>query len=279
MKKFVSILVPTDFSASAKAAAHYAAQLALKMKAKVILLSVVEMDTSEVVLHNWKKLENQLKRAAKRDLEKLLKEVKSRAADGLEISYDIAAGIPMQDVIERYAREKKVDLIVMGTKGATGLRKILRGTNTARVIEHSSVPVIAIPAKATFKQLKKIVYATDLKNVTKEIQSLCAFAGLFQAEILILHTVPAKGRPSRINKKLEPGIIDAAHYSAISYHQVSNDRVSQAISLFVDETQADMLAMFTHELDFYEKLFGQSVTRTLAFESRVPLLVFNRTKK
>ena len=277
MKKFVSILVPTDFSASAKAAAHYAAQLALKMKARVILLSVVEMDTSEVVLHNWKKLENQLKRSAKRDLEKLIKEVKSKATD-LDVSYDIAAGIPMQEVIERYAREKKVNLIVMGTKGATGLRKILRGTNTARVIEHSSVPVIAIPAKATFKQLKKIVYATDLKNVVKEIQSLSALASLFQAEILILHTVPAKGT-GRLNKKLEPEIIEAAHYSAISYHQVRNDRVTQAISRFVDEKQADMLAMFTHELDFYEKLFGQSVTRTMAFESRVPLLVFSRTKK
>ncbi len=277
MKKFVSILVPTDFSASAKAAAHYAAQLALQMKAKVILLSVVEMDTSEVVLHNWKKLENQLKRSAKRDLEKLIKEVKSKATD-LDVSYDIAAGIPMQEVIERYAREKKVNLIVMGTKGATGLRKILRGTNTARVIEHSSVPVIAIPAKATFKQLKKIVYATDLKNVVKEIQSLSALASLFQAEILILHTVPAKGT-GRLNKKLEPEIIEAAHYSAISYHQVSNDRVTQAISRFVDEKQADMLAMFTHELDFYEKLFGKSVTRTMAFESRVPLLVFSRAKK
>ncbi len=277
MKKFVSILVPTDFSASAKAAAHYAAQLALKMKAKVILLSVVEMDTSEVVLHNWKKLENQLRRSAKRDLEKLLKEVKSRAADDLDISYDIAAGIPMQEVIERYAREKKVNLIVMGTKGATGLRKILRGTNTARVIEHSSVPVIAIPAKATFKQLKKIVYATDLKNIAKEIQSLCAFASLFQAEILILHTVPAKGS-GRLDKKLEPELINVAHYSAISYHQVGSDSIDQAISRFVDETQADMLTMFTRELDFYQKLFGKSVTRTMAFQSRVPLLVFNRTK-
>ncbi len=278
MKNFVSILVPTDFSAPAKAAAHYAAQMALMMKAKVILLSVIEMDTSEVVLSNWKKLENQMKRSAKRDLEKLLKEVKEKAGTGLDISYDMAAGIPMQEVIERYARENKVNLIVMGTKGATGLKKILSGTNTARVIERSSIPVIAIPGKAAFKQLKKIVYASDLKHITKEIQSLCAFAGLFQAEILILHTVTAKG-PGRVNKKLEPEIIEAAHYSAISYHQVSNDRIDQAISKFVDETHADMLAMFTHELDFYEKLFGQSVTRAMAFHSRVPLLVFNRSKR
>jgi nucleotide-binding universal stress UspA family protein len=278
MKKFVTILVPTDFSASAKAAAHYAAQLAMRMKAKVILLSVIEMDTSEVVLSNWKKLENQLKSIAKRDLEKLLKEVKSKVHDGLDISYDMDAGIPMEAVIERYAREKKVNLIVMGTKGATGLKKMIRGTNTARVIEHSSIPVIAIPTKATFKQIKKIVYASDLKNVTKEIQSLSALASLFQAEILILHTVPAKGT-GRLKKNLEPEIIEAAHYSAISYHQVTNDRIGPAISKFVDETKADMLAMFTHELDFYEKLFGQSVTRAMAFESRVPLLVFNRSNR
>lgn len=277
MKKIVTLLVPTDFSAAAKGAALYAAQLAVHINAKVILLSVIEMETSETVLSNWKKLEQQMMDAAVRDMQKLLKELKAAVPGDLLITADMAVGIPKSEVIEEYSRKKKVNMIVMGTSGATGLKKILRGTNTARLIAISSRPVLAIPAKATFSPPKKMVYATDMKNIKTEIKTLTAIASLFHSEIMVLHCVPP-GTPSRLDKKLEPNLINQAEYGAISYHQVKTDSIDKAIGKFVDETKADVLVMFTHELGFYEKLLGKSITRTMAFQSRIPLLVYNRSK-
>lgn len=277
MKKIVTLLVPTDFSAAAKAAALYAAQLAVHINAKVILLSVIEMETSETVLSNWKKLEQQMMDAAVRDMQKLLKEVKAAVPGDLNITADMAVGIPKSEVIEEYSRKKKVNMIVMGTSGATGLKKILQGTNTARLIAISSRPVLAIPAKAAFSPPKKMVYATDMKNIKTEIKTLTAIASLFHSEIMVLHCVPP-GTPSRLDKKLEPNLINQAEYGAISYHQVKTDSIDKAIGKFVDETKADVLVMFTHELGFYEKLLGKSITRTMAFQSRIPLLVYNRSK-
>lgn len=277
MKKIVTLLVPTDFSAPAKAAALYAAQLAVHINAKVILLSVIEMETSEMVLSNWKKLEQQMMDAAVRDLQKLLKEVKAAVPGELLITADVATGIPKSEVIEEYSRKHKVNMIVMGTSGATGLKKILRGTNTARLIAISSRPVLAIPAKATFSPPRKMVYATDMKNIKTEIKTLTAIASLFHAEIMVLHCVPP-GTPSRMDKKLEPNLINQAEYGAISYHQVKTDSVDKAIGKFVDDNKADVLVMFTHELGFYEKLLGKSITRTMAFQSRIPMLVYNRSK-
>lgn len=277
MKKIVTLLVPTDFSAAAKAAALYAAQLAVHINAKVILLSVIEMETSETVLSNWKKLEQQMMDAAVRDMQKLLKELKAAVPGDLLITADMAVGIPKSEVIEEYSRKKKVNMIVMGTSGATGLKKILRGTNTARLIAISSRPVLAIPAKATFSPPKKMVYATDMKNIKTEIKTLTAIASLFHSEIMVLHCVPP-GTSSRLDKKLEPNLINQAEYGAISYHQVKTDSIDKAIGKFVDETKADVLVMFTHELGFYEKLLGKSITRTMAFQSRIPLLVYNRSK-
>lgn len=271
----VTLLVPTDFSASAKAAAHYAAKLAVQIQARVILLSVVEMDTSETVLTNWKKLEQQLTRTAHRNLEKLMEEVKAAAGPKLTIAGDVTFGIPMSEAIARYAADQKVNMILMGTKGATGLTKILKGSNTTRLMDISPVPVIAIPAKAEYKGLKKLVYATDLKHVKDEIRILSRIAGLFNAEIMVFHCVPANS-PTRQDRKLEPELIEYAQYGNISYHQVKSDDVGKAIAEFIDTVKADMLVMFTHERDFYEKLLGRSVTRTMAFQSRVPLLVFNR---
>lgn len=271
----VTLLVPTDFSASAKAAAQYAAQLAVQIQARVILLSVVEMDTSETVLSNWKKLEQQLTRTALRNLEKLIGELKDTAGSKLVVAGDVTFGIPMSEAIARYADEQKVNMIVMGTKGATGLKKILKGSNTTRLMDISPVPVIAIPAKAGYTGMKKLVYATDLKHVKEEIRILSRMASLFESEIMVFHCVPANS-PARQDRKLEPELIEYAQYGNISYHQVKSDDVGMAIAGFIDTSKADMLVMFTHERDFYEKLLGRSVTRAMAFQSRVPLLVFNR---
>ncbi|MBL7851135.1 MAG: universal stress protein [Cyclobacteriaceae bacterium] len=272
----VTLLVPTDFSAEAKAAAHFAAKLAVQIQARVILLSVVEMDTTETVLSNWKKLEQQLTRNAQKSLEKLTHEIKTEAGPKLSIASDVTFGIPMSEAIARYASEQQVNMIIMGTKGASGLKKILTGSNTTKLMQISPVPVIAIPAKAVYQGMKKMVYATDLQHVKEEIKVLARIAALFEAEILVFHCVPADSQ-AREDRGLEPELIEQAQYGFISFHQVKSDRVDKAIGDFIDESKADMLVMFTHELDFYEKLFGRSVTRSLAFQSRIPLLVFNRS--
>jgi len=272
----VTLLVPTDSSAAAKAAAHYAAKLALQIKARVILLSVVEMDTSETVMTTWRKLEQQLTLTAQKNLEKLIKEVKAVAGPELTIAGDVTLGIPMSEAIASYAAEHQVNMIFMGTKGASGLKKILKGSNTTRLMEISPVPIVAIPAKAEYTGMKKLVYATDLLHVKDEIRMLARIASLFKAEILVFHCLPADSQ-ARLDRKLEPELIEQAQYGSISYHQVKSDEVSGAIAEFIDKTKADMLVMFTHEKDFYEKLLGRSVTRSMAFQSRVPLLVFNRS--
>lgn len=276
MDKLVTLLVPTDFSAAAKAAARYAASMAAIVNARVILLSVVEMDTEEAVLHNWKTLENQLKRSSLRGLDKLMKEIQAAASKPIEITTDLMVGIPMEDVILQYAKEKKVDLIVMGTKGAKGLKKILSGSKTAHLIEHSSVPILAIPVKATFTQLKKMVYASDLKNVQGETRSLSRIAAYFGAEIMVLHIAPANSA-SRVDRSLEPALIEKSQYGAISFHQLQSDDVAKAIENFIGENKADILVMYTHELDFLERVMDMSVTRKMAFHTKVPLLVFNRS--
>lgn len=274
MRKLSTLLVPTDFSPAAKAAAFYAASMAVQIKAKVILLSVIELEMETAVLQNWKKLEKQLRKSAEASLEKLEKEIRAKVP-GLDLSSDIAAGLPMHEVIERYAAEKKVNMIIMGTKGATGLQKILRGTNTSTLMETSSFPVLAIPSKAVFNQIKTIAYASDLKKIKREALILAAFASLFQARLMIVHAVP-KGTTPRQDKNLEAELIESTKYKAISYHQVSNDSIDEAITSFVVESKADMLVMFTHELDFFEKLLGRSVTREIAFDNKFPLLVVNR---
>src|SRR4029078_9611095 len=83
---------------------------------------------------------------------------------------------------------KKADLVVMGTKGAAGLKGALVGTFTADVIESIDCPLLAVPHQARFTGIKKIVYATNYAfNDFENIEKVVEFAKYFNAEVILLH--------------------------------------------------------------------------------------------
>lgn len=278
MKK---ILVLTDFSKLSQVAISYAIGIAKKMEAKIILLSVINASSSSNTLMNWKRLEEEMIKGAQRDADELLGALKKEQGK-VKITYHSMLGFPLADMIDQFAVKNKVDLIVMGTKGATGLKKVTIGSNASAVIDRSSVPVVVVPGENTFKAIRKIVYATDYKNLTTEIKTVVKFAQYFNAPVHVLHVVKdsTKGEVEKTGTNTEQmasELIAASKYSKIHFHVVKSDNTAQAVDKFVVDNKADMLTMFTHRLDFYEKLFGKSITRQLAFHSTVPLLTFNKT--
>lgn len=276
-----TILVPTDFSRLSKVAVSYAIGLAKKIDAKIMLLSVVNGSASSKALMSWKKFEESMIKTAQQDADQLIGEFKVEKGK-LDISYRHVVGFPVVDKIEQFAVKNEVDLIVMGSKGATGLKKIMMGSNAAAVIDNSSVPVIVVPGKARFKSIRKLVYATDAKNFQKEVKAVAGFAQLVDASMEVLHVMDdsfkkeIKGEEARISREK---LIEMAMYPKIHLHVVRSKNVVDGVDDFVDRQKADLLAMFTHRLDFYEKLFGKSVTRALALHSSVPLLAFNKTNR
>ena len=274
------ILVPTDFSKPSKVAVSYAIGLAKKVDAKIVLLSVVTSSPSSMKTENWKKLEASMAETALQDADRLLGEFKTEKGK-VSISYHQVLGFPVVDKIEQFATKYKVDLIVMGSKGAGGLKKILIGSNAVAVIDNSSVPVIVIPADATFKPIKKMVYATDAQNFEKELKAVAGFAQVLEASLEVVHVMPEKPLKNETNSKealiSREKLIAMARYPKIHLHIVRDKSVVHGVDHFVETQKTDLLAMFTHRLDFKEKMFGKSVTRAMALHNNVPLLTFNKT--
>ena len=280
MKK---IVVLTDFSKLSKVAVSYAIGLAKAIEARIILVSVINAGSSPKTLSNWKKLEEQMINGARADADLLMSEIRTEA-DKIEISYESILGFPLADTIEKFAKKNKIDFIVMGTRGATGLRKALIGSNAAAVIDKSSIPVMVVPGKAQFKNIRNIVYASDIQNLPDEIRAVAQFAKFFDAAIDVLHVVQGHSKKdmaelernmARISK--EENLIKTAKYPKIQFHVLSSKNIPDAVDKFVSDQNTDVLTMFTHRLDFYEKLFDKSITRQLAFHSKVPMLTFNKT--
>jgi nucleotide-binding universal stress UspA family protein len=184
-------------------------------------------------------------------------------------------GFPVEVVLDHFVIEDKIDLIIMGTKGATGVKKALLGSNAAAVIDHSSVPVLVVPGDAVFHGVQRIVYATDMEDLDKQIKAIVPYAKLFNAEISVLHVVPTRETAVIDVEQILSQLTNTSRYEAISFHVLKNDHIADAVEKFSKE-YGDLLALFTHKLVLYEKLMGKSVTQQLAFHAKLPLLSFNR---
>lgn len=275
MKTIKTILVPTDFSKPSKVAVLYAARLAQKINAEITLLAVININTATDAILDWKKIEQDLVDTAQQNAEQLIMEIKEEVE--LKIEYRSIMGFPFEEMVEHTVINDGFDLIVMGTKGATGLKKVLIGSNAAAVVDNSSVPVLVIPPNTEWSTIKQIVYATDMDSINEEVKPIAVFASIFNAAITILHVLPEDSSKKIDGKSLAADLIKITNYKKISFHVSRNNSIADEVDTFVVDQKADMLAMVTHKLDFYEKLFGKSVTRQLAFHTRIPLLTYNRT--
>lgn len=273
----MTLLVPTDFSKASKKAIMYAAELAKKIKARIILLNVVQANTSGETLLKWKRLEEEMVKIAREDGEQLLAEVKRKAGAKTPITFEYRLGYDFDKVVNRFVEENDVDLVVMGTHGATGLKKVLMGSNAASMINTSLVPVVAVPADAAFKPIKKIVYATDMVNLDEEIKTVTMFAALFTASVSVVHVTPATPDKKFNAEKLTKNLIKVSKYKKLTFSFVKNENITAGVNAFVAKQKPQLLAMFTHKLSAYEKFFGKGVTRKQAFNTTVPLLTFNKS--
>ncbi|MDO8367580.1 MAG: universal stress protein [Saprospiraceae bacterium] len=274
----MKILVPTDFSKLSNTASHYAAKMANKLNAEVVLIHVVHLNSpprAQVALR-VKEIEDKMVDNAKQDCIQLANELKSEFS-APEVSYKIIKGFPVEDVIENYAVHNRIDFIVMGTKGASGLQKVLIGSNAAAVITSSSIPVIIVPEHARFNGIEKIVYASDVDKTETELNMLIKFAELFGAAIHLIHVLP----PASENKidvlKMEVDIKKKFKYPSISVQIILNDDILYGINEYVADQKADMIAMFTQRHSFFDKLFGMSITRQMAFHTWTPMLSIKKT--
>jgi nucleotide-binding universal stress UspA family protein len=155
MKK---ILVPTDFSANAMKAIFYAAEIAKKSSATVYLLHVIEPLTDRIhqpyALHE--RLEEEIANNRLKELNLLQKSI-ALTYPGFKTEADLANGT-VTNSISDFAGNNQIDLIVMGTKGATGLKEIFIGSVAAGSIGRTKIPVLAIPDEYKMEEPDGILF-------------------------------------------------------------------------------------------------------------------------
>jgi nucleotide-binding universal stress UspA family protein len=275
----LNILVPTDFSPLSKVAVQYATRIASKLQGNITLLHVITItETTRASRRDqMKALEQDMISAAEDDLHKLIKEIYKTAQMSSPVKCDVARGSSFQETLLKEAKRLHTGLIVMGTRGASGLKKTVLGSNTTSIIEASDVPVMAVPAKAEFKGFRDIVYASDLNHLEEELKVLIPYVEKFDSIVHLLHIAQPGCDVDALEEKIEAAEKKLGYKNMVNLVLVDRD-IDGAIDQYIQVAKADLLTMFTHQLSFYEKIFDKSRTREMAFHSRVPLLAFKQGK-
>jgi nucleotide-binding universal stress UspA family protein len=147
--KIKKILLAIDKSGYKDKAMSYASTLAKSLGAEITVIHVIEpsstIATGGLMRSAAMMAQNDYQEALKKDADKLLKEiVQLGKEEGVTVHGEVLAGSSVKQTILDYAKNKKVDLIIVGTKGMTGIARFLMGSVASDVIAHAHCPVLAV---------------------------------------------------------------------------------------------------------------------------------------
>lgn len=275
MKK---ILVPTDFSAFAQNALEVAADIALQTNASIMLLHANEKVVMATPMAEYyfydKAIEEEYLDMVNESLKKTLTEIADNSKFARVKIETAVIGGGMMGVIEDVVKDHAIDLIVMGTRGVSGMEEFFIGSNTEKVIRRVSCPVLAVPASV--KSFNKIVFPTTLKkDQVNAFSALAELQDIFSGEIVLLYL----NNPSQLEnddaivaRKEEllkiSGLKNAALY--ISSVDVFNEE--EAILDFAHEQGANLIVMATHQRRGLAHMLLGSITEDTINHSDIPVL-------
>ncbi len=277
MKK---ILFPTDFSDAANRAFIYALRLADKMGAKITTLHVYKKPhigahympaTLEKFLESfdWYEFESY-----KRALPPLREMAEEYGMGNVEMVHVMREGENLVKAIIEVAKEDEVDIIVMGTKGAGGLKAIFLGSVAGEVLENATIPVLAIPEEAIFDGLiNHIAFTTSYKEEEKRtLEKVLQLREWFDFELHCINVDTA--HVEFYTKNMEKLKEEYGHLEKVNFVVLEGTDMFKVLTEYMDEHEIDILAMTTHKRNFIQELFEYSRTKYLSYHSKVPLLSF-----
>ncbi len=260
------ILFPTDFSIPANNAFLYAVALAKDLGAKINILHVYSnffipsLGVKRKAFLETKSNEIQSK------INELIKTIPENLFDEQYVVFGTFVAAEIAD-----EAEDDYDLIVMGMKGEHQRLDKWMGSVTTNLMMKSPCPVLAIPEKATYKGINKITLATSLPT-SKDfpIQHVSAFAKALSAKLEFV-TVDNIVRKA---KKYQPNQPKTVFFGKV-YDIVINPSIPEGLNDFILKNKSDILSLYMQKRQLWERLFHISVSKEMAFHTKVPLFVFH----
>lgn len=272
MKTFV---FATDFSRNANKVAYFAAQLAIKQNAKLVLFHAYRFlmpnySDLGMVLESVEGLEQ----IAVKKLENLKKRIHQKIDKNLIIETFVKEGFEVE-AIRDAAQEVKANLLLMSTVGEAPSGAKYFGSIATEMIKQSSVPLLLIPPKSKFGELKNIVFAIDLKKTIDAVafEKSVQFIKNMDSVLDLVYVAKSEAEVnSPIVEEAALRIRELLIKTPHTFQTIIGDNATQEVIKFTKKTKAQMLITMPRHHSFFEKFFIEQHTPKLAFDAGVPVL-------
>lgn len=262
-----TILAPVDFSDASTNALSFAAEFSKRASARLLVLHIMQNGDSEG--------------EAKAKLISIESDLKKTFGSGLNYESSLAHG-NFVTTLKKTIEAQQPDVIVMGTKGASGLKKILMGSNTVNVIANTKVPVLVIPEVARFENFlnqgkNRIVLATDLDLLENEqaLYVLKEIALLIIAPKIKVLSVRPKNTTLPDLKRMERDFLLSFFTPELETERITvfGSNVINGINYYLSKNEdSGLVAMIARDSGH---LVQKHYTREMASHTHLPLLVLH----
>jgi nucleotide-binding universal stress UspA family protein len=269
-----TIIVATDYSANAGNALRYAGSLAAFTNASILLFNAYQLPVHASNARISAAAVDDLIHANRHRLKKLAAFASKEF--GVKVSVETRL-VELSKGLEELVHKENAELVVVGSHTNDWSDRLF-GNHTTGVIRNAKYPVLIVPPFATFNSVKKILYAFDNSRVSapETLSILSEVASRFNAEVQVFHVMPQAGEIAAevgVQPDLCPEVEFALRNVRHDYKDVFEELVVDGIEREIRETKADLLVMVPHKLNFWESLFHQSTTRSMALRAHIPILV------
>lgn len=289
-----NILIPTDFSSNAAKAVEYALPLANRLGARITLLHTYTVPSRTGMFIS---VEPYIVEDAERSAREITNWLQPRLQNGASVEVQIVRG-ETASTIAALAEEGEIDLILMGTQGASGLAEVFLGSVTQAVLRRTKKPVLAVPAGLPFEeQPQAFVLAVDDEELDGSgfddfeagddmggglnaddtagvLRPLVDLAKVFDASVRVFHLEQKQG-DAGIDPALDRLLSAVKHSFHYELEATENIDIKERIDQFVRESGASLLCMIRRERGFLERLLEGSHTTREVFSSPTPLLILH----
>jgi nucleotide-binding universal stress UspA family protein len=181
------------------------------------------------------------------------------------------------DAVREHVDEKEIDLIVMGTKGASGLKKVMIGSNTGDLITRVKCPVLIVPENAVFKEIKEIAFPTDyhLFYPTKILNDILEYTKMYDSSLRIVQIVKKGEETTDFQLENKEYLANFLAEEKHSFHRVVNKKIQDGVQSFVESRDIDMIIMIAKSLNLFQRILFRPTVEEISYHTEIPFLVLH----
>ncbi len=277
MKNIKNILVPTDFSVTARNAFHYAKVLAQACEATVTVVHINQyfLPISEIAVAPQSAQQDDVVDEA---METFIAD--ENESTNLLLKVDVKTKILRGDPVSRLvelSQHADVDLIVMGTTGLQDFLSKIIGSTSLDVSNKAHCPVVLVPRDARWKRVEKIMFSTTYEAASpKMVAELADFARIFNAKVDFVHVDDTPwDEDTDTERLLDELFAETDPDFSFEIHNIKRDNVVSGLKNYADKHKIDLIAFVSKHRNFWQNLIHSSVSQNIAISTHKPMLVMH----